>query len=155
MIKNFDEIRKQLGELAPVINSFKSEAVQLRVVELIFRAAATDDGESQTDTSPTPPAARRPNSRRSAKKPSVGNGNTQPRAKGTGRLGGHAMLNQLVASGFFKKAKTIGEIVAHCETDLAVKYKQSDFSGPLIRLVRDNKLKRAKNKDQQYEYSQQ
>jgi hypothetical protein len=28
MIKNFDEIRKQLDELAPVINSFKSEAVQ-------------------------------------------------------------------------------------------------------------------------------
>jgi len=33
MIKNFEEIKKQLNELSTVINSFKSEAVQLRIIE--------------------------------------------------------------------------------------------------------------------------
>ena len=36
MIKNFDVIKEQLKELAGVINSFKSEAVQLRLIELVF-----------------------------------------------------------------------------------------------------------------------
>jgi len=40
MIKNFDEIKQQLGELATIINAFKSEAVQLRIVELILRSGA-------------------------------------------------------------------------------------------------------------------
>jgi hypothetical protein len=138
MIKNFDEIRKQLDELAPVINSFKSEAVQLRVVELILRGVESDEGESDSETSVPSPAVRRPNGRRPSKKAPGGDADGPNRSKGTGRPGGLGMLNQLVASGFFKKAKTIGEIVTHCETNLAVKYKQSDFSGPLIRLVRDN-----------------
>ena len=33
-----------------------------------------------------------------------------------------------------------------------MKYKQSDFSGPLMRLVREKRLTRKKNTDGQYEY---
>ena len=36
MIKNFDELKTQLSDLSSVINSFKSEAVQLRIVEAHF-----------------------------------------------------------------------------------------------------------------------
>ena len=36
MISNFDEVKKQLSELSEVINKFKSEAVQLRIVEIVL-----------------------------------------------------------------------------------------------------------------------
>ena len=36
MIKNFEEIKSQLKDLSEVINRFKSEAVQLRIVEFVF-----------------------------------------------------------------------------------------------------------------------
>lgn len=39
MIKNFEELKKQLAELADVLNTFKSEAVQVRLLELIFHAS--------------------------------------------------------------------------------------------------------------------
>ena len=32
MIENFDQIKEQLKELAEIVNSFKSEQVQLKVV---------------------------------------------------------------------------------------------------------------------------
>ena len=48
MIRNFDVIKDQLKELAGVINSFKSEAVQLRLIELVFEAAEIDP-ESEAD----------------------------------------------------------------------------------------------------------
>jgi hypothetical protein len=37
MIKDFDVLKKQLEDLAGVINRFKSEAVQLRLAELLFQ----------------------------------------------------------------------------------------------------------------------
>jgi len=37
MISNFNLIKSQLRELSTVINSFKSEAVQLLIVEIVLR----------------------------------------------------------------------------------------------------------------------
>ena len=39
MIKNFDKVKTQLEELSDAINKFKSEAVQLKILELIFKNA--------------------------------------------------------------------------------------------------------------------
>ena len=36
MISNFNEVKMQLAELSEVINKFKSEAVQLRIVEIVL-----------------------------------------------------------------------------------------------------------------------
>ena len=55
-------------------------------------------------------------------------------------------------TGFFNKPKVLGDIITHTETNMALKYKQSDFSGPLGRFVRDGILKRSKNESNQYEY---
>ena len=50
MIKNFEEVKKQLKELSQIINSFQSEAVQLRLIHLIFGAIeAEDDAEVIVD----------------------------------------------------------------------------------------------------------
>jgi molybdenum cofactor biosynthesis enzyme MoaA len=42
MIRNFALIKAQLRELAEVINAFKSETVQLRLIELVFEEAKED-----------------------------------------------------------------------------------------------------------------
>ena len=40
MIESIDSIKKYLGELATVLNAFKSEAVQLRVLDSVLQPAA-------------------------------------------------------------------------------------------------------------------
>ena len=54
MIKDFKKIKEQLIELSDVINSFKSEQVQLRLVELIFGTAETQASETVTEVAEMP-----------------------------------------------------------------------------------------------------
>ena len=154
MIKNFDTVKSQLRELAEVINGFKSEAVQLRLIELVFEAASADSDEPE-DRGEQKKAVRGSTgkARRVAKKPAAADA-ASGKTKGSGRPGGKSMLDRLVGEGFFKKPKTIKQVVEHCEHNLAFKYKQTDFSGALGRLTRSGTLSRKKNADKQYEYSQ-
>jgi hypothetical protein len=157
MLENFDAVKGQLKELAEVVNAFKSEAVQLRVVDLLFGASQREGEETET---PTPAAEsggrRRAARRRSPEKAENANGSGGERKGGRagGRPGARATLSKLHADGFFKKPHTLGALVKHAETNLALKYNQSDFSGSLARYVRDGKLKRTKNSENQYEYVQ-
>jgi len=41
MLKDLEQLKKQLAELAEVINSFKSEAVQLKIIEFIFKGGGS------------------------------------------------------------------------------------------------------------------
>jgi hypothetical protein len=54
VIKNFDEVKKQLGELSDVVNKFKSEQVQLKIVELVFRGAAVNPENPEAGFNPAP-----------------------------------------------------------------------------------------------------
>jgi len=155
MIENFDEVKRQLKELSEVVNAFKSEAVQLRLIDLVFGGVASEDTSSSAESESTP---RRGVRKKSAKavvlaKPDVTTAAKSARTPRSGaRLGGRSTLTRLQNEGYFKKPRTINDIVQHAETNLATKLKQSDLSGPLARYVRDKKLKRSKNKDNQYEY---
>ena len=158
MIKDFDTVRAQLKELAEVINAFKSEAVQLRIVDLVIGGAPLVAKLEVPPAAaiPSPPPAPATRSRKRSRKASTpqaeGAVEKKSRPPAKGRPGGGATLETLVNEGFFKAPKTIGQIVEHCDTSLAMKYKQSDFSGPLMRQVREKKLTRKKNADGQYEY---
>ena len=156
MIKDFDTVKSQLKELAEVINAFKSEAVQLRIIDLVIGGAPL---AAKLETPPPPLADPQPKPakpRKRARKPASADSSSQPakttRGPAKGRPGGKVTLDTLVSEGFFKSAKTIGQIVDHCDSSLAMKYRQSDFSGPLMRLVREKSLSRKKNTDGQYEY---
>ena len=156
MIKNFDEIKKQLQELSAVINSFKSEAVQLRLIELVFKAVqeAPSGDKEDVEEKLTGKRIKSPSGRRSTRSKPASSEKPTAKPRVSGRPGGKATLARLYDEGFFKKAKTIKQLVEHCELNLALKYPQSDFSGALARYVRNGKLKRTKNADKQYEYSQ-
>jgi len=71
------------------------------------------------------------------------------------RPGPGAMIDKLIAKGFFKKHRVMVDIIKHCKNNLAYKYKATDFSPTLGRCIRNEKLKREKNKDGHFEYFQQ
>jgi hypothetical protein len=151
---DLDELQKKLKAIADTVNTFKSEAVQLRIVEVLLGHL----GENVS--APAAPARRRKasgQSRRPRAKSAAAGEMTKPARKsprGSGSPGAYAMINGLLGSGFFKTPKTISSIVEHCKTARGHHYKANECSPSLLRLLRDGKLTRKKNKDGQYEYTQ-
>lgn len=139
MIRNFEELKVQLKALSEIVNGFESEAVQLRIVEHVL-GLPTGTQESP-DNIPTQEKAK-PTKNITSKKPGK-----KPSAQGA-----VAILGKLIEDGFFKTPKSINDIVAHCDHNLARKFKTNEFSGRLARLVRENTLTRDKNEKNQYEY---
>ena len=149
MIKNFIGIKRQLRELSAIINSFKSEAVQLRLVDLIFQGidiTGEEEGTARIGTQRT--RARRKTTKPTKKK-------TQTKDKKTtkaGRVGPATTLTQLIGEGFFQSKRTITDIINHVGKKKAHKFKANELSGPLARFVRDGRLDRDENREGQYEY---
>ena len=159
MIKNFESVKQQLKELAEIVNSYKSEAVQLRLVELVLGARREESpaeeerlGGGQRKRAG---ARRRKNRVTTPTETEGGTGNQRRRGgKRRGSLGPVAAFGRLYRDGFFKSPRTISDVVEQAETKLATKIKQSDVSGILARYSRDEKLHREKNDAGQYEYTE-
>ena len=123
MINNFDEVKKQLSELSEVINKFKSEAVQLRIVEIVlgdgaFPKRVDDHTEKVASRSPKVRRKKSANSKATAKEantPTEEKPAKKSRPTGQGAI---AALSELADGAFFDKPKTINEIVDHCEVKL-------------------------------------
>ena len=151
MIRKFKEIKEQLKELAPVINSFKSESVQLRIVELIFRGESPEELEEEGSIDENS-KVKRPK-KKAPKKPSKKKVSQIKKTKASrSRKGPAGALIELINEDYFKSAHTLSEIVSHFGTHKGILVKQSDLSGTLTRFVRDGRLKRKKNSEGQYEY---
>jgi hypothetical protein len=150
MIRDFDQVRKQLAELAEVINSFKSEAVQLRIVELVLGTLPKTEPSERTDDEPKKSDKPKPRKRKAK---SSSEESTSEKRKASNGMGAVAILTQLTTTDYFDKPKTINDILEHCKHNLARTFKANEFSGKLARLVRAGDLKREKNVDNQYEYN--
>lgn len=156
MITDFDVMKKQLSELAEVINAFKSEAVQLRIVELMLgggnvpRHARSTAVESEAEQH-SEHQSRTQKHRTRKRKASSDDKKPRKNSKHTPT----SILTELIGEGFFVKAKTLNAIIEHAGSDKASKFKPSELSGLLARFTRDKKLSRKKNVDGQYEYAQQ
>ena len=154
---DLDELQKKLKAIADTVNAFKSEAVQLRVVDVLLSQL----GAADIPTPVSPPASNKAarKSRRRPKNaspisPAAKAKPTRKSPRSSGSPGAFATINELLGDGFFKSPKTIGSIVDHCRTARGHHYKASECSPALLRLLRDEKLKRQKNKDGQYEYTE-
>lgn len=159
-MNDLDDLQKRLKAIAEVVNAFKSEAVQLRVVEVLLGQLGVP---TASDGSANAKAPRRTKRRKASAKTDspadkVEKATPQSPARKAARAsaspGAFAMISQLVGDGFFKAPKTISAIVAHCGSSKGHHYKANECSPALLRLLRDGKLKRAKNEDGQYEYTQ-
>ncbi len=150
-IEDIESKKKQLAELASVLNSFKSEAVQLRLLDhLLGETHVVEDQPSQGGNS-------KQSSRRRRKQAKTSDAKGKPSSPAKKKQsapgnGANATVTQLLEGDFFKKPQTIGAIVEHCKHNLARSFKANEISGKLGQLVRAGQLKRAKNADNQYEY---
>jgi hypothetical protein len=158
MIRNFEQVKKQLAELSDSINKFKSEQVQLKIVELIFKHAANGTADDTAPLSDEGAAPRKRNGRRvRAKKAAAAVGAAEDgkkRAPAKPRGNGPApTLQLLIERGFFSQKRTIGDVVEYCKNSLARTIPMNQLSTPLARLVRDEKLTRSKNAENQFEYT--
>jgi hypothetical protein len=150
MMENFESMKRQLSELATVLNAFKSESVQLRILDFVLGDQSAGDIFSPRGDDRT---TGRAGTRRAPKKKRVNIKAIPDKGKkapaGTGAV---ATLTQLLAGNFFDKPRTINDIIEHCKHNLARTFKANEFSGKLGRMVRERELTRKKNADKQYEY---
>jgi hypothetical protein len=158
MMNDLDELQKRLKAIADVVNAFKSESVQLRVVEVLLGQLGISSS-APIQASLTPQVKRRRSTNKTPKTKSDTAATKEDEQKkkpsrGTSSPGAFAMINQLLNDGFFKSPQSIGAIVSHCGTSKGHHYKANECSPGLLRLLRDNKLTRKKNKEGQYEYTQ-
>lgn len=155
MIQNFELLKQQLSELSPIVNSFKSETVQLRVIELVFAQAVGAGSAAQiADSASPPPASTKPKRRKSAKsKPGITEkSDAKPTRSKSGRPGPGAIVDQLVSEGFFDKGKSPNDVVVHCRDDKVLTYNGTEISVSLARAVKSQKLKREKDGNGQFLY---
>jgi len=151
---DLDDLQKKLKAIADTVNSFKSESVQLRVVDVLLgQLGATDYSTAGTFETTRTRRKRRPPKKVESSGDNIDKAKRKT-ARPPGSPGAFATISQLLTDGFFKSPKTIGSIVEHCKTSRGHHYKASECSPALLRLLRDGKLKRQKNKEGQYEYSQ-
>lgn len=158
MMKDFKKTAEQLKELAKVLNEFKSEAVQVKLVELLFSEGMETMPVAKTTTTKT--VAETPEKKVVKKpgRPPKQKTATEPpkttRKRSTTRPGPSVILKKLIESNFFSDSRTIGDVVDYCMKVYNYEYKSTDLSGTLAKLAKDGVLKRDKNpQTNQFEYT--
>jgi hypothetical protein len=139
MSKPIEKLKKQLIEISEVVNAFRSEAVQVKVVDKLldamieFEKSEADNGEifhkKKIDTTSD-------NNTASRKKP-----------------GATRVLNQLLNTDFFATPHSISSIAEYCKKKFNSDFKTSELSGILLKLANENKLRRQRNdENNRFEY---
>ena len=142
-------LKKDLGQLAGVLNQFKSEAVQVKLLDQFLTGSVpTVQAAPMATATISAPARRGRPPGTGAKKQAAVRGPGRKRSK----VGATGALNQLMDSGFFKAHRTIADVTEACKNKLGLEIAVTNLSGPLMRFVAEKKLVRAKNKDEKFEY---
>ena len=149
MLSTITGLKEDLAKLAGVLNQFRSEAVQVKLLDRFFNILPAPGTELVNPVATTKPRRGRP--------PKVQTITTQshevPAKRGKrSAMGATGALDALLSKGYFKSRRTIGDIVQACESKVGVSIKVTNLSGPLARFVQEGKLQRAKNKDDKFEY---
>ena len=143
MSKPIEKLKKQLIEISEVVNAFQSEAVQVKVVDKLLDAMIEfERGEVDGYEPFTKKTIKRANDSESY--------SPNPARK---KLGATKVLNQLLATDFFKTSHSISAIADYCKENFNSDFKTSELSGILLKLAKENKLKRERNDDNnRFEY---
>ncbi len=161
MIKNFERVKMQLNDLAEALNKFNSEAVQLKIIELLLggteKVEVVEKAEKVAEVAEVAeaPVEKRIRPGRPPKQEKVEKEKKSraPRKRISGRPGPSTILKSLLETDFFNEKRTIGDIVKHCADVHNYEYKSTDLSGTLAKLAKDGTLGRDKNPESnQFEY---
>lgn len=126
--------------------------MQLRVVEFVLTGEVISSSpEGQGKSVPRQEKAPIRAAKKSRKK-TIKN-EPQPKRR-PAKVGPATILTELIGEGYFKKGRAIKDVIQHVDQKKARQFKANELSSPLARFVRDARLKREKNKDGQYEYTQ-
>ncbi|RYU91146.1 hypothetical protein EWM62_04180 [Mucilaginibacter terrigena] len=143
MSRQIEKLKKQLTEIAEVVNSFQSEAVQVRVVDRLLDEIMETE---RVDTEGSEIFNKR--GRRQPRENEV-NELTQSRKK----PGATKVLNQLLSSDYFKTPHSISSIADYCKEKFDSEFKTSELSGILLKLAKENRLRRERsNENNRFEY---
>jgi len=145
MNRQIEKLKKQLTEIAEVVNSFQSEAVQVRVVDRLLDEIMEAE-KSETEGSEIF------NKRGRKAGADYGSENRQS-IPGRKKLGATKVLNQLLSSDFFKTPHSISSIAEYCKEKFDSDFKTSELSGILLKLAKENRLRRERsNENNRFEY---
>ena len=145
MNRHIEKLKKQLAEIAEVVNSFQSEAVQVRVVDrLLDEIMETERGETEGSEI---------FNKRERKSRDGNNGEQNQTLQRRKKPGATKVLNQLLSSDFFRTPHSISSIADYCKDNFDSDFKTSELSGILLKLAKENKLRRERsNENNRFEY---
>src|SRR2546425_347503 len=130
-----EELKKELTEIADILNQFKSEAVQLKVLDMLAGRITSELGvrtkHKRKGTGGQKPAKEEDLATGEPEKQS----RTGAASRGSGG-GAHSVILRLVEEGFFEKPQTIGAITKHASERLGHHLKANECSPSLLRLLR-------------------
>ncbi|RYE32517.1 MAG: hypothetical protein EOP42_09335 [Sphingobacteriaceae bacterium] len=146
MTKLDENLKTQLLDLAEILNSFKSEAIQLKVAERLL--------DNILFELPVPNQNMQDFTSRRAKRTNLNKEwiSEQPyrERKPTGAT---KAMYRLLDTDFFDQPQSISAIANRYKEEFNEDFKTSEISGILLKSVKDNILKREKNQsNKRYEY---
>ena len=145
MSKQIEKLKKQLLDISEVVNSFKSEAVQVRIIDRLLDAIVeAEKGDADgIDTFNKKGRKTRPEN----------DEESSASSQGRKKPGATKILNQLLATDFFNISHSISSIAEYCKDNYDSDFKTSELSGILLKLAKENKLKRERSNDNnRFEY---
>lgn len=134
MNKQMEKLKKQLAEISEVVNTFKSEAVQVKIAEKLFDVLIDADRFEDGDYGKRTQRFR-------------GDGESINGVPSRKKPGATRILNQLLATDFFNVPRSISAIANYCKENYDSDFKTSELSGILLKLINEDKLRREKSRD--------
>lgn len=140
MSKQTEKLKKQLVEISDVINAFKSEAVQVKIIDRLLDTMIEWDKEGGDDH------FARKTMRLQSDDSHRSNG-------GTRKPGATKVLNQLLQTDYFDQPHSIADIATYCKDQYDSDFKTSELSGILLKLANESKLRRERSEENnRFEY---
>jgi hypothetical protein len=143
MSKHTEKLRKQLLEISEVVNAFRSEAVQVKIIDRLLDSIIEND-RHDTDGDFSKTLDRRG---RKLKGDSSEDDGAESRIRGRKKPGATKILNQIIHTDFFDVPRSIAGIAEYCKEQYDSDFKTSELSGILLKLSNENKLRRERNND--------
>jgi len=145
MSKHIEKLKKQLLEVSEVVNSFRSEAVQVRIIDRLLDAIVeSEKGENEGVVDVFNKKGRKLRS---------GDEDGSLSSAGRKKPGATKILNQLLSTDFFSTRHSIAGIADYCKENYDSDFKTSELSGILLKLAKENKLRRERSHDNnRFEY---
>lgn len=147
MSKHIEKLKKQLLEISEIVNSFKSEAVQVKIIDKIFEVLSeSEKGDTEANGADL-------FTRKGRKKFDTDADSNSNLSTGRKKPGATKILNQLLTTDFFDNAQSISAIAEVCKNTYDSDFKTSELSGILLKLAKENKLRRERNNvNNRFEY---